>query len=691
MENRPGQKSTAARSAPGKAGGTRVRRPRPIAGRDWYLGLGLVLAVLLVYAPIWRAGYIWDDDAVVTANPVIVGPLGLKEIWTSSAADICPLTLTTFWFEHALWGLAPLPYHLFNVFMHAACAVALWRVLRSLSVPGAWLGAALWALHPVQVESVAWITELKNTQSGLFFLLTILFFVRWVKAGQSGGPPQSGRDYALTLIFAAMAIASKSSTVVLPVILILCARWIDGRFRWHTAVSLVPICFMSAAACALSIWTQRLRIGAIADHLPIRTWPERLAGAGDATWFYLVKLIWPSPLVTIYPGWQIGSWASHSFLPLVGIAVILGILGLMRQSWSRSALFISSCFLITLLPVLGLIDNPIFRYSLVFDHFQYLASMAPLAGAAAVLTRAAESIFPGKTMPPLALGAIVLLIVGTVSWQQTGVYESQETLWTDTLAKNPNCDTAHYNLGEALVQKGDLSGAIAQFQKALESNPNSVEACANLGTALQQAGREDEAIVQFRKAVSINPEYDVAQYDLGSASLKAGRVDEAVGALQKTLEINPAFPGVHHLLGLVFAQKGEQVPAESELRKALESSPGDIDARNKLASILSASGRADEAIAEYGQVIVINPQSAEAHYNLGAAYAQKGQMDKAIPEFQKTVEINPRDANAYYNLGLALLQNGNAQDAASEFEIVLRLNPSDSDALANLNRAKARR
>jgi len=149
--------------------------------RDWLLGLILVVAVIATYSPVWHAGFIWDDDLLVTANPVIIGPLGLKEIWTTSAADICPLTLTTFWVEHALWGLAPLPYHLVNVLLHAACAVLLWRVLLGLRIPGAWLGSALWALHPLQVESVAWITEMKNTQSGLFYLLTILFFVRWRK------------------------------------------------------------------------------------------------------------------------------------------------------------------------------------------------------------------------------------------------------------------------------------------------------------------------------------------------------------------------------------------------------------------------------------------------------------------------------------------------------------------------------
>src|SRR5271156_3691064 len=171
---------------------TKVAGPRTGApplpswfNRDWLWALILVLAVILTYSPVGWAGYVWDDDVVITANPVIVGPLGLKEIWTTFAADICPLTLTTFWVEHALWGLVPLPYHLVNVLLHGACAVVLWRVLRSLRVPGAWLGAALWALHPVQVESVAWITEMKNTESGLFFLLSILFFARWLKTRAS--------------------------------------------------------------------------------------------------------------------------------------------------------------------------------------------------------------------------------------------------------------------------------------------------------------------------------------------------------------------------------------------------------------------------------------------------------------------------------------------------------------------------
>jgi hypothetical protein len=184
--------------------------------RDWLLGLILILFVVLAYTPVRKAGFVWDDESILTANPCIVGPLGLKEIWTTAAADICPLTLTTFWAEHALWGLKPLPYHLVSVLLHGACAILLWRVLRGLRVQGAWLGAGLWALHPVAVESVAWITEMKNTESALFFLLSILFFVRWIT--RISHVPARNASYALSLFFAALAMASKSSTVILPVV-----------------------------------------------------------------------------------------------------------------------------------------------------------------------------------------------------------------------------------------------------------------------------------------------------------------------------------------------------------------------------------------------------------------------------------------------------------------------------------------
>src|SRR5271166_4307635 len=228
--------------------------------RGWLWGPILILSVILTYTPVWKAGFIYDDGLLLTANPCVVGPLGLKEIWTTSAADNSPLLFTTFWLEHALWGLEPLPYHLVTVLLHGACAILLWRVLRSLRVQGAWLGAALWALHPVEVESVAWISEMKNTESGLFFLLSIFFFVSWLRVKERDGSTGGGWNYALSLLFAALAMASKSSTVILPVVLCLCARWMEGRWRWRNLARVVPIVLMSIAASALSIWTQGLAL-----------------------------------------------------------------------------------------------------------------------------------------------------------------------------------------------------------------------------------------------------------------------------------------------------------------------------------------------------------------------------------------------------------------------------------------------
>ena len=497
-----------------------VTHEQPIwLSHEWLWGLILVLAVILAYSPVWRAGYIWDDDSVVTANPVIVGPLGLKEIWTTSAADICPLTLTTFWVEHALWGLAPLPYHLVNVLMHGACAVLLWRVLRGLQIPGAWLGAALWSLHPVQADSVAWISEMKNTESGLFFLLSILFFVSWLRSRSLNNRTDHAWTYGLTLLFAALAMASKSSTVVLPVVLCLCAWWVEGRWHWRNLVKVAPIFLMSVAAGLVSIWTQNWSIDN--DSQLVVSWPQRLVTAGDAVWFYLGKLLWPYPLVALYPRWQIDAGQWVSYLPLLAVMILLFILWLKRESGSQPYFFALAYFLTALLPVLGLITMTFSGLSFVADHFQYLAAMGPLALAGAGMVRLANVVVPGRYWLRSILGAGVLLILGLLSWQRAAVYGGEEALWTDTVMKNPNCWLGYYNLGLVLSQKGKIGEGIAQFQRTLEINPNYADAHNNLGIALAQKGQLDDALVQFQEALRLNPEDSDAQRNLTKAQAMA--------------------------------------------------------------------------------------------------------------------------------------------------------------------------
>jgi tetratricopeptide (TPR) repeat protein len=515
------------------------RRSPSRSRRDWLWGLILVLAVILTYQPVWQAGFIWDDDRLVTANPCIVGPLGLKAIWTTSAADICPLTLTTFWVEHALWGLAPLPYHLVNVFLHGACAVLLWRVLRGLRVPGAWLGAALWALHPVQVESAAWITEMKNTESGLFFLLSILFFVRWVRATDPDGQTGGGWNQGLTLLFAALAMASKSSTVILPVVLCLCAWWIEGRWNWRRAANVIPVFLMSLAAGALSIWTQGLYLATAPDPEWVRSWPERLVAAGEAIWFYLGKLVWPHPLMMIYPRWEIDAGRWISYVPLLAVILVLCLLWFKRETRLRPCFFVFAYFLAALLPALGLFDNYIFRYSLVFDHFQYLASMGPLALAGAGLALFSDFAFSERRWLQPVLAAGLLLLPGVTSWQRARAYENEESLWTATLAQNPNCWVGGNNLGVVLFQTGRVDQAIAHYQKALEINPNYAEAHYNLGDAFVQKGQFDEAIIHYQKSLEIDPYHADTHLNMGNAFFRKGQFDEAMAQYREALRLEP--------------------------------------------------------------------------------------------------------------------------------------------------------
>lgn len=554
----------AAKSAPAKKSGF-------VSRRDWLWGLILVVAVILAYQPVWYAGFNWDDNDHVTANPCIVGPLGLKEIWTTKAARICPLVLTTFWVEHRLWGLAPLPFHLVTLLMHVGSAVVLWLVLRRLLVPGAWWGAALWALHPVQVETVAWVTELKNTQSCFFYLLSIYFWAGWLNTRGGGDQTRTAWNYGLTLLFAAMAMASKSSTVILPLVLCLCAWWVEGRWNWRNLWRITPVFFMSAAFAALSMWTQKME-GA-SDQQTARSWPERFATAGDVIWFYLGKLLWPHPLIFIYPRWQIHANQPLAYLPLLAAIIVFVLLWLYRESWARPGLFAFAYFVVALLPVLGLANHFFLHYSFVGDHFQYLASIGPLALAGALLYRWAHLVFVKHPRPASVLGAVLLFVLGAVSWQRVWVYQNEEKLWLDTMTQNPACWLAYNNYGKIIVEKGQLDEGMALFRKALELYPDYDLAHLNMGNAFMDKGQLDEALVEYQRAVKLNPIYDKAHFDLGVALDQKNEIVDAMAEYQKAIDLNPYNAGAHNNLGTDMAKKGQLNEALAQFQEAVRLQP----------------------------------------------------------------------------------------------------------------------
>ena len=615
----------------------------PSGKRDWLSGLFLLAAVILVYQPVWHAGFIWDDDAHLTENSCIVGPLGFKGIWTSSAAVYYPLVLTSFWVQHALWGLNPLPYHLVNVAMHAACAILLWRVLRRLNVCGAWLGAALWALHPVQAESVAWITELKNTQSCLFYLLAIFFFLKWRAVGAFADGKGSEWHYALALLCALLAILSKASTVMLPVVLGLCWWWMEGRWRWRTVLRLAPILLISAAASLWTIWEQSFHSGAAGPEWA-QTWPERFVIAGKVVWFYLGKLFWPHPLIFIYPRWPVAVPGIIAYLPVLAVALGLFVLWLnRRRMWP--VFFAFAYFLVSLFPVLDFFKVYFFRYSFVGDHFQYLASIGPLALAAAGITTAL-GFFKGRKpfLKPVLCG-ILLVAFGVLTWRQCGMYADSETLWRTTIDRNPNSSMAYINLGIALAQKGSVDEAITQFQKAIEINPDYAEACYYLGNALIQKGSVDEAITHYQKALQIKPDYAEAHNNLGKTLLKKGRVDEAIVHYQKALQIKPDYAKAHYNLGNALLEKGGMAEAITHFQKALQIKPDFPEAQNDLAWVLATSPQA--SLRNGNQAVELAQQANQLAggknpiilRTLAAAYAEAGRFGDALRSAQKAMEL----------------------------------------------------
>ena len=623
---------------------------RSLWQRDLLLGLLLTALVLIAYIRVVHAGFIWDDESHLTQNPCVVGPLGLKEIWTSTRAVYYPLVLTTFWALHKLVGLAPTPYHILNVLIHAGSAVLLWRVLRQLDVRGAWLGAALWAVHPVMVQSVAWVTELKNTQSCLFYLLSIFCFLK-VDASRTDERLRWWRfDWAL--LFFVLAIASKPSTVMLPAVLALCIWWRRRRIQWRDLVAVFPFVLISALASLWTIWEQKFHAGAIGPEWA-QTWPERLIIAGRAIWFYLGKLVWPHPLIFIYPRWEVNSSQLTAYLPLLAALVGLFALWLIRGKSSRSVFFAAAYFVISLFPVLGFFTVYFFRYSFVSDHFQYLASMGPLALAGAAITEAVAAIKWESILRPATCG-ILLATLGVLTWEQSGIYRDVVTLYTATLAKNSGCWMAHYNLAIALRDQGETDQAITHYRQAIALRPNYAEAHYNLGRLLVEKGQFEDAIAHYEKALAINPDDAEAHNNLGNVLLRIGRADDAIAHYKRALAIQPNYADGSLNLENALLSKEDMEGAIDHYLAGLALSPNQADAQYNLASALLRKGRIDEAIEHYQKTLELRPENADAHANLGSAFLEKGRIQDAIAQYRKALGTASGNVTAQSNLAWLL-------------------------------------
>jgi tetratricopeptide (TPR) repeat protein len=651
--------------------------------RGWLWGLLLVIAAVVAYQPVWHAGFVWDDNSILLDNPLIPKADGWYQAWFNRVSeDFVPVTITSFWLEWRLWGANPLGYHLDNVLLHLCSALLLWRILLRLKIPGAWLAAALFAVHPVNVESVAWITQRKNTLTMLIFLAAVQFYLTFEDSGRR-------RWLWLAAGMFLLALLGKTAVVPLPVVLLGLAWWRRGRVDRKDLQHSLIFFALAAAGSFMAIWIQHgTGIGTV---VRAESFWARLARAGLALWFYLGKVLLPLNLNFVYPRWEIPAGKPLSYLPLVLWAAGLWMCWRYRKGWGKGALLALGYFSVMLLPVLGFVNIFFMLYSPVSDHWQYFAMIGPLALAAAGFQAGLAALTGVNKWLTGICCATLLAGLGALTWKQCGMYADIETLWRTTIDRNPDCWLAQNDLGAILYEKGQVDQAIVLFRRSLAIQPDNAEARNNLGAALDKKGQLDEAILQFQKAVAIRPYFAEAHRNLGDTLLRKGQVDQAIIQFQEAVAIRPDFAKAHRNLAETLLGKGQVDQAILQFQEALELHPDEDNAHYNLGIALLQKGQRDQAMIQFQKEAAIRPDNAEAQNNLGYCLLQKGRMDEAVAHLRKALELHPDYAQAHFNLGNALLQKGRVDEAIIEFQKLLAIQPGLAEAHNCLGNALLRK
>jgi hypothetical protein len=507
----------------------------PAAGLDWGYVVLIFLAVLAAYSPALRSGFIWDDDAHVTPA-ALQSWAGLGRIWGELGAtqQYYPVLHSAFWLEHRLWGDAPLGYHLANICLHAGAACLFALVLRRLAVPGPRLAGAIFALHPLAVESVAWISEEKNTLSLVFYLLAALAYLRFDER-------RSRSAYFWATGLFVLALLSKSVTATLPAALLVVAWWQRGRLSWRREIlPLAPWLVLAGASGLLTAWVERHFIGAEGAAFSLGFFGRCLL-AGRVIWFYLAKLIWPAGLMFIYPRWNLAA------TPGLGLALSVAALGVTFLLWllrrrTRGPLAGWLCFVGSLFPALGFFNVYPFIFSYVADHFQYLADLGLVALAGAGATGGLARLEPRLRDLSRGVAGLALLGLAVLTWRQCLRYRDAETLYTVTLQENPDAWLAQLNLGNIELERGRTAEAIAHYQSAERLEPDYPSTHFNLAKVWLQAGRLPEAIAENEADLRLAPTDAEARNNLGIALAESGRTAEAEVQFREALRLRPDYP-----------------------------------------------------------------------------------------------------------------------------------------------------
>jgi len=606
----------------------------------------LVVAVFVVFGRTLGHDFVnYDDHEYVTENVHVARGLDGDCFQWAFTSRQCSNWHPITWLSHALdcqlFGLSPWGHHLTNVLLHAATSVLLFMVLRRMTGdfwPSA-LVAAVFAIHPLRVESVAWIAERKDVLSGLFFVLTLGTYERYVRR-------RSPAWYSAVVVLFALGLMAKPMLVTLPFVLLLLDYWpLERKDTKRLLVEKLPLLAMAAASSAATLWAQRNAMQTI-EHLSLSC---RLENATVAYVGYIGQLFYPADLAVFYPhpGRSLPEWKIVASLVVLA-AISAGIVSLRRRAPYLAVGWL--WFLGMLLPVIGLVQ--VGAQSMA-DRYTYLPQIGlciAMAWAAARLVRERR----WNATAVAAVSALVLAILMGRAYEQASYWRDSETLWTHALTCTPPNAIAHCNLGSALVDRGKLQEGIEEYKKALAIDPKSVLAHSNLGMALTDVGQFKEAVEQLDAALSLDPEHADAHYNLGETLRRMGRLSDAIGHLRKSLTLKPDRADARTSLGAALGQQGHAAEAMEQLEIALKLDPRRAEAHNDLGITLAGLKRFDEAIEHYRAALTSKPDYAEAHNNLGFALASQGKLDEAIQEYRLALRCRPDYARAEQNLAEAL-------------------------------------
>jgi tetratricopeptide (TPR) repeat protein len=648
----------------------------PIRKSDIGLAALLLAVTLVAYWPAVHGGILWDDNAHIT-QPELQSFKGLGRIWFDLGAtqQYYPLLHSAFWVEHRLWGDSTLGYHILNVVLHSISACLFGLILTELSISGAWIGAFIFALHPVSVESVAWISEQKNTLSGVLYLLAMFLYLR---NDEGTARSESGRSrftaaYIISLMCFAAAVLSKSVTATLPAALLVILWLKRGKLEWKRDVlPLLPWFAIGIGGGLFTAWVERRFIGAAGNDFSFG-FLQRVLIAGRAVSFYLSKLLWPSNLMFMYPRWEVKTEIWWQYLFPAGVAALLYAAWLIRGK-TRGPLAALLFFVGSLFPALGFFNVFPFIYSFVANHFQYLAGLGIIALAAGSC----------RAKWNTAVAAVAIGGLGILTWLNCSKYADAATLYRATIQQNPNCWMCYNNLGVIYFQQGRIQEAMQDYEEAARLNPEFSDALDNLAFVLIDLGRSQEAIPYLQRAFQSIEDKGAGHLRFGAALLKMNRVDDAITRMREGVRLKPKDADGHAMLGAALQTAGHLPQARTEFEEALRLKPDSPSLHSTIGDLLLASDRPDEAIAQFEAALRIDPNFVDAHRALAKAYSAKARSSDAAAHYEEALRIKANQPAIHNDLALVFENLKRPQDAVDHFQEAIRLDPGFVDAHYNL-------